>query len=168
MAGDAIRKRLAAVDVVILDVDGVLTDGKVLIDADGRESVRFDIQDGYGIVRAQREGLRFAIISGRDTPAVRARADQLGIEELHLGALDKTTAFADLMSNMQVEAGRIAYIGDDLNDLSVMEQVGIVCAVANARPEVRTKADLVTNASGGNGAVREFIEQVLAARGEHA
>ncbi len=164
MTTPGLEGRLAGIRLVILDVDGVLTDGKVLVDDQGREALRFDIQDGYGIVRAMRRGLLFAIISGRDAAAVDARARQLGIEIVHQGQRDKRQAFQDVLRETAVELEDIAYIGDDLNDLPIMEQVGVVCAVANARPEVKEKAHVVTSARGGDGAVREFLELIMAAR----
>ena len=164
MTGSELQDRLGAIRLVILDVDGVLTDGKVIVDDEGRESLRFDIQDGYGIVRAMREGLLFAIISGREAGAVDARAAQLGIEIVHQGQRDKRQAFQDVLRETAVELEHIGYIGDDLNDLPIMAQVGVVCAVANARPEVKEAADVVTSARGGDGAVREFLDLIMAAR----
>ncbi|MFO7768808.1 MAG: HAD hydrolase family protein [bacterium] len=164
MTGKGLENRLSGVRLIILDVDGVLTDGKVVVDGEGGESLRFDIQDGYGIVRAMREGLLFAIISGRDAAAVDTRAAQLGIEIVHQGQRDKRQAFQDVLRETAVELEHIAYIGDDLNDLPIMAQVGVVCAVANARPQVKEAADVVTSARGGDGAVREFLDLVMAAR----
>ena len=155
---------LSRITVVIFDVDGVLTDGKVYIDHEGRESLRFDIQDGLGFYRGYRYGLRYAIITGRDTPAVASRAGQLRIEQLYQGQIDKQEAYESVKSAFGVEDDEVAFMGDDLNDLSVMQQVGFACAVANARPEVRTVARLVTHARGGDGAVREFLERIIAAK----
>lgn len=165
--GGGMGQGLASIEAIIMDVDGVLTDGKVLVDPDGRESVRFSIHDGYGIVLARREGLKFALLSGRDTPAVRARAAQLGIEELHLGVLDKEAVFDAILGALGTPADRVVYMGDDLNDLKVMARAGTVCAPANARPEVRAVADFVTDARGGDGAVRELIDEILKARNVH-
>ena len=156
---------LSRIEVVIFDVDGVLTDGKVSIDPDGRESLRFDVQDGLGICRGYRAGLRYAIISGRECPAVNVRAGQLRIEQVHQGQKNKQEAFETILSELDVEPVQVAYMGDDLNDLPIMRQVGFSCAVANARPEVRASAGMVTHARGGDGAVREFLERVINARG---
>ena len=158
-------ERLAAIQVVVFDVDGVLTDGKVLIDGQGNETLRFDIQDGLGIVRGRRAGLRYAIITGRNSPAVRVRARQLDITHLQQGQMDKQAALERVMEEMGVAAQDVAFMGDDTNDLSAMARAGFVCAPANARPEVRAAADLVTAAKGGEGAVREFIERIIAAKG---
>ncbi len=156
---------LSRIKLVIFDVDGVLTDGKVLIDEKGNELIRFDIQDGLGIILGYRVGLQYAIISGRDTPAVAERARQMGIELVFQGQTDKQEAFEAVCRSSGVEPHEIAYIGDDVNDLPIMEQVGFSCAVGNARSEVKAKASMITHASGGEGAVREFLELVIAAKG---
>ena len=160
-----INDALSRIKLVIFDVDGVLTDGKVLIDEKGKELLRFDIQDGLGMIRGYRVGLQYAIISGRSTPAVEARASQMMIEHVYQGQRDKRQAFATICEELDVEPHEVAYIGDDLNDLPIMEQVGFACAVANARPEVKAMAAMVTHSAGGDGAVREFLELVIAARG---
>lgn len=160
-----INAALSRIRVVVFDVDGVLTDGKVLIDGEGNESLRFDVQDGLGVYRGYRVGLQYAIITGRETPAVDARAKQLQIEQVYQGRTDKQEAFEAIKEQLGVEAQEIAYMGDDLNDLPIMEQVGFSCAVANALPEVRAKATLVTHARGGDGAVREFLERIISAKG---
>jgi len=157
--------RLARIELVIFDVDGVLTDGSVLVGPDGRESVRFNIQDGYGVFRGYRVGLRYAIISGRQCEAVEHRARALQITQVHQDQSFKQEAFEAVLTESGLEASRVAYIGDDLNDLPIMEQVGVSCAVANARQEVRAIADIVTEARGGEGAVRELLERIIAAKG---
>jgi 3-deoxy-D-manno-octulosonate 8-phosphate phosphatase (KDO 8-P phosphatase) len=160
-----ISDRLAAIELVIFDVDGVLTDGKTIVDFEGREALRFDVQDGYGIFRGYRAGLMYAIITGRSIRAVEHRARDLRIEWVYLGQKIKRDAFADLVEKSGIDPAAMAYVGDDLNDLEVMEQVGVSCAVANARSEVKENADIVTEARGGYGAVREFLEMIIAARG---
>jgi len=160
----AINASLSNVKVVIFDVDGVLTDGKVIVDAQGGESLRFDIQDGLGFYRGYRYGLQYAIITGRDTPAVAARAAQLRIEQIYQGQVNKQEAYEMVKKAYGVTDDEVAYMGDDVNDLPVMQQVGFACAVANARPEIRTLAHLVTHARGGDGAVREFLERIIAAK----
>jgi len=165
MSDKDLDTRLAGIELVIFDVDGVLTDGKVWIDTEGRESIRFNIQDGYGVFRGYRAGLQYAIISGRQCEAVEHRARALQITQVHQGQLFKQEAFKAVLAESGVGAGRVAYVGDDLNDLPVMEQVGVSCAVANARKEVREAADIVTEARGGEGAVREFLELIIEAKG---
>jgi len=157
--------RLAQIELVIFDVDGVLTDGSVLVGPDGGESVRFNIQDGYGVFRGYRVGLRYAIISGRQCEAIEHRARALQITQVHQGQSFKQEAFGAVLTESGLEANRVAYIGDDLNDLPIMEQVGVSCAVANARQEVKAIADIVTDARGGEGAVRELLERIIAAKG---
>ena len=160
-----IHDRLVAIEMVIFDVDGVLTDGTTIVDSEGREALRFDVQDGYGMFRGYRAGLTYAIITGRSIKAVEHRARDLRIERLYLGQKIKQEAFADLVEKSGIDTSAMAYVGDDLNDIKVMEQVGVSCAVANARPEVKEIADVVTDARGGYGAVREFLEMIIAARG---
>lgn len=161
------ERRLAAIQVVVFDADGVLTDGKVLIDGQGNETLRFDIKDGQGLVRGRASGLRYAIITGRNSPAVRVRARQLEITHIQQGQTDKSAAIERVMEDLGVDAGAMAYMGDDVNDLPAMSRVGFVCAPADARPEVLEVADLVTGAPGGDGAVREFIERIIAAKEGH-
>ncbi len=157
--------RLAGIELVIFDVDGVMTDGTVWVSVDGRESIRFNIQDAYGVFRGYRVGLQYAIISGRECEAVEHRARVLRITQVHQGQSFKQEAFEKVLSETGLETEQIAYMGDDLNDLSIMEQVGVACSVANGRPEVREAADLVTQERGGEGAVREFLEMIISAKG---
>ena len=158
-------ERLAGIELVIFDVDGVMTDGTVWVDVDGRESIRFNIQDAYGVFRGYRVGLQYAIISGRECEAVEHRARVLRITQVYQGQKFKQEAFEKVLSETGFEAEQIAYMGDDLNDLPIMEQVGVACSVANGRPEVREAADLVTEVRGGEGAVREFLEMIISAKG---
>ena len=160
-----IHDRLVAIEMVIFDVDGVLTDGTTIVDSEGKEALRFDVQDGYGMFRGYRAGLTYAIITGRSLKAVEHRARGLRIERVYLGQKIKQEAFADLVEQSGLDPSAMAYMGDDLNDIKVMEQVGVSCAVANARPEVKEIADVVTDARGGYGAAREFLEMIIAARG---
>jgi 3-deoxy-D-manno-octulosonate 8-phosphate phosphatase (KDO 8-P phosphatase) len=162
--GADLEQRLAALRVVVFDVDGVLTDGSVSVDAQGGETLRFDVQDGLGIVRGRQVGLEYAIISGREAPAVTARAGRLGIGHVQQGRFDKSEAIARVFTDLAVDPSAVAFMGDDVNDLPAMERVGLVCAPANARPEVKEAADLVTAAAGGRGAVREFLERIIAAK----
>jgi 3-deoxy-D-manno-octulosonate 8-phosphate phosphatase (KDO 8-P phosphatase) len=158
-------RRLADIQVVVFDVDGVMTDGKVYIDGQGNETLCFDIQDGLGVVRGRAVGLRYAVITGRNSQAVRIRARQLDITHIQQGQTNKTEAIERVLEDLGVASGVVAYMGDDVNDLPAMARVGFVCAPADARPEVLDVADLVTRAKGGNGAVREFIERIIAAKG---
>ncbi len=163
---DAAR-RARRIRFLILDVDGVMTDGGLYYSVDGVELKRFNAQDGYGIVRAREYGLGIGIVSGRETPIVAARARVLGIDEVYQGAVDKVEAMRDIQARYGLADEEIAYIGDDLFDLPLLAVAGLSAAPRNARPEVRRKVDYVTSAPGGDGAVRELIEFILSHRPRH-
>lgn len=154
----------AQVKLVILDVDGVLTDGGITIDSDGRELKRFNVYDGTGIKYLQRCGLQVALLSGRDTEATAIRARQLGIDIVYQGAADKLEVLEEIKRRTGTRESEIAYMGDDLLDLPVMRRIGYPMAPANARPEVRQIAEYVTKVEGGHGAVREAAEHLLRAQ----
>jgi 3-deoxy-D-manno-octulosonate 8-phosphate phosphatase (KDO 8-P phosphatase) len=160
-----IQSRLEAIELVIFDADGVLTDGSIWLGDDGREMLRFSVLDGYGIFRGYRVGLTYAIITGRTSEALLIRANRLEIDRVYRGQTIKQGAFDEIVADSDLHPRQIAFVGDDLNDLPIMRQVGISCAVANARDEVRAEADIVTTARGGEGAVREFLEMIIAAKG---
>lgn len=160
-------KRARRIKYLILDVDGVMTDGGLYYSADGVELKRFNAQDGYGIVRARECGLGIGIISGRETPIVAARARVLGIDDVYQGAADKVEAMRGIQARYYLKDEEIAYIGDDLFDLPLLGAVGLSAAPKNARPEVRRKVHYVTSAAGGEGAVRELIDFLLAHRSRH-
>ena len=147
--------------MLAMDVDGVLTDGSIIVHADGSESKRFHVHDGGWIRIWRRLGLKTAVITGRQCPAVGHRMVDLGIEYVYQKALVKVEVFDKLLAESQVAAENIAYIGDDVFDLPVMRRVGFSAAVPEAISEVRDAADYVTTRSGGNGAVGEFIGYLL-------
>ena len=152
--------------MVVMDVDGVLTDGRVhLIEGIG-ELKQFHVHDGTGIKYLHRAGLRTALISGRQSSAVEMRAKELGIEDVCQGVKVKMKALEDLLARRKLDPKELCFIGDDLPDLPVMRRVGVSVAPANARPEVRQAAHIVTRAAGGEGAVREFAEMLLRAQGK--
>lgn len=153
--------RFAHIKALVLDVDGVLTDGGLIYLEQGEAAVRFDIQDGLGIVVARNVGLEVAIISGRASAALTRRAQELGITELYQGINNKAQTFRELAQRRGWSFPEIAYMGDDLNDLPVMNLAGAVIAPANAAAEVKAVAHYITTASGGNGAVREAIQKIL-------
>ena len=159
-------EKARAVRLVVMDVDGVLTDGKAFYGGDGSKGLCFDVHDGAGIRWLQRGGIATAIISGRELEAVRARAEDLGIQEILLGAWMKLPAYEEVLQRTGVQDREVCCVGDDLMDLPLMRRAGLSVAVANARPEVRQAADMVTDASGGNGAVREIVEFILKAQGK--
>ena len=157
--------KAAAITLLLFDVDGVLTDGKILLDADGRESKRFDIKDGTAIVWAQRLGLTVGLLSARSSAATSQRAAQLGITLVHQGVASKLDAYEHILSNLRLEDGRVAYMGDDVLDLPVLERVGLSAAPADAAQDVQTRVHWVSHAKGGDGAARALIEFVLRAQG---
>ncbi len=151
-----------SIRLLISDVDGVLTDGSVWLDGAGNEIKRFHIHDGLGIKRLQQQGIIFAIISGRDCPAVTKRMQMLNVQHVYQGCgHDKIPALEHLLNQVQLPASAAAYVGDDLPDIAVMQRVGFGIAVANAVAEVKAQADWVTTLPGGQGAIREVCEHVL-------
>ena len=157
---------LENIKLLIMDVDGVLTDGGIVINEDGTESKRFNVQDGHGIKMLQRAGYKTAIISGSDTKVTTLRASQLGIEYVHQNCLQKLPAFEKLLAETGLNADETAYIGDDVLDIPLVKRAGLGIAVANAVDELKQHADFVTKKSGGDGAVREVVEYLLKATGK--
>ena len=161
-------ERASAVRLAIFDVDGVLTDGTLWIGPQGEMFKPFNIHDGHGIKMLQREGIDTAILSGRSSEAVTRRAGELAIRRVVQGAEDKLAAFGKLAAEAGVGPEACAFVGDDLPDLAVMRACGFAVAVANAVEEVKAVSHYVTLAPGGHGAVREFCELVIRARGQLA
>jgi 3-deoxy-D-manno-octulosonate 8-phosphate phosphatase (KDO 8-P phosphatase) len=157
---------LEAVKAVVLDVDGVLTDGGIYYDPTGREIKRFHVADGLGMELLRHAGIRVVILSGRVAEAITRRAAELRVTDCYQGVRDKKTQIEKLRQQWQMKAEEILYVGDDLNDLPAFEAVGVRVAVANAAPELKERAHYITQATGGNGAVREVCEWLLKARGE--
>jgi 3-deoxy-D-manno-octulosonate 8-phosphate phosphatase (KDO 8-P phosphatase) len=160
-------KQTSLSDIVMLamDVDGVLTDGTVILHHDGTESKRFSLVDGHGVKMWQRAGLQMAWISGRGSEATRRRAEQLGVSLVFEDVKVKLPTFEEVLGKAGLEARQAAYIGDDLLDIPVIRRAGLGVAVANAVDEVKEHADYVTKTPGGNGAVREVIEYILKGSG---
>jgi 3-deoxy-D-manno-octulosonate 8-phosphate phosphatase (KDO 8-P phosphatase) len=156
----------AKVKLILLDVDGVLTNGKILLHADGSESKQFDIRDGTGIVLAQRAGLRVGLLSARQAAATTERAAQLRIPLVRQGATDKLAVYDEILREEHLTDADVAYMGDDLLDLPVLARVGFAAAPADAVPEVRARARWVSGSDGGDGAVRELTEVILRAQGK--
>ena len=159
-----LRSRLAAIDVVVLDVDGVLTDGGLWYAGGGELMKRFDVRDGLGIRLLQHAGLEVVFLSGGRGGATEVRAQQLGIRHCLVGAKDKPVALAGLQEQLAVSAERMLFVGDDLNDLAVCGAVGLLVATADAAMPLRRRADAVLRRQGGDGAVRELAERLLRAR----
>lgn len=159
------RSRLQSIRCLLLDVDGVLTDGKLYFDAQGREGKVFDVQDGHGLALARRAGLLVGFITGRPTTATKRRARELHVDILVQGPIDKGQAVARIQKRYRLRTEELCFVGDDLLDLPALTRVGWAVAVANAVPEVKRAADYVTRRAGGQGAVREVVEKLLKARG---
>jgi 3-deoxy-D-manno-octulosonate 8-phosphate phosphatase (KDO 8-P phosphatase) len=164
-----VRARAARVKLLLMDVDGVMTDGRLfnVPGADGKmaETKGFDSQDGIALQWLNWHGIRTGLISGRDSPATTERARQTRMSYVYQGHIEKIPILEEILADAKVDPDEVAYIGDDLTDIVVMNRVGLAVATRNARPEVKAKAHYVTEAEGGRGAVREVAETILEARG---
>ena len=160
----ALAARAARIRLLVLDVDGVLTDGGLLYGAGGEELKRFHVHDGLAVVAARRLGLEVAVISGRESAALAQRLKELGVTEVQQRVDDKVPALASLTARLGVRPAQVAVMGDDLPDLPLMRLAGLALAPANAVAEVRAAAHWVSRRAGGAGAVREAIEVLLRAR----
>jgi len=165
-----VRESARRVRLLLLDVDGVLTDGRIFfVPHPGGglvESKAFDVADGTGIVLARRAGLPAGVISGRRSPVVTERATELGMEEIHLGVADKVQTLDEILVRRAIPAEHVAFVGDEVVDLGVMRRVGFPVAVGSASRDVTGQALYVTAARGGRGAVREVIELILRSQGK--
>ena len=160
-----LRSQLRSIQLLVLDVDGVLTDGGLWFDAEGQLSKRFDVRDGLGIRLLQQAGIDIAFLSGGQGGATEVRARQLGINHCLVGIKDKPAALTALQNHVGVSIDQTAFMGDDLNDLAVRPVVGLLFAPADACRPVRQGADAVLDRRGGHGAVRELAERILQGRG---
>ena len=149
------------IKLLAMDVDGVLTDGVIVVHHDGSESKNFHVHDGAWIRIWKRMGLKTAVITGRECPAVQCRAQDLEIDYIYQKAWDKKDVLHQLIEASQIPAAQIAYIGDDVFDLPVIQRVGFSASVADANPEIRRSVNYVTRAAGGRGAVAELIRHLL-------
>jgi len=163
---DALNGKIAGIRLVIFDVDGVLTDGRIVYDNNGVESKSFDVKDGHGIKLLMRAGIDCAIVTARESKVVDLRAQNLGITLVYQGRKDKLGAFEEIMKKTGLAPAEIAYVGDDIIDLPVIKRAGFSVAVADAVSEVRERVDHVTVRPGGRGAVREVAELILKAQGK--
>jgi 3-deoxy-D-manno-octulosonate 8-phosphate phosphatase (KDO 8-P phosphatase) len=166
MKDEALAARCRRLRLVLTDVDGVLTDGTILLLPDGQEAKSFHIRDGLGIVLAHQAGLRTGLLSGRRSPVVERRAQELGMAVVRQGVSDKGAALREILAAEGLASHEVAYMGDDVNDLPVIGEVGLSAAPADAPLEVRAQAFMVTEARGGQGCLREFLEAILRARGD--
>ncbi len=158
-------KRASNIKILIMDVDGVMTDGRIIVDNNGIESKRFDVKDGHGIKMLIRAGIKTAIITGRKSKVVKYRAKELGIHHIHQGAKDKAKSIDILLKDANLPNDVAAYIGDDLIDIPAMKKVGLTFAVSDSVKEVLNQAHIITKNRGGRGAVREVCEYILKNQG---
>jgi 3-deoxy-D-manno-octulosonate 8-phosphate phosphatase (KDO 8-P phosphatase) len=165
VTADSLAAKAARVKLLLFDVDGVMTDGAVLIHGDGTESKRFHIRDGIAMVWAQRSGLTVGLLSARHSASTSQRAAQLGITLVHQGVASKIDTYDQIVGDMVLTDDQVAYMGDDIVDLAVLGRVGLAAAPADATAEVRGRVDFVSACAGGAGAVRELIELVLRVQG---
>ena len=160
-----IAARAKKIKLVLLDVDGVLTDGTVLMHGDGTESKNFHIRDGAGIVWSMRAGLAIGLLSARESATTIQRATQLGIAIVSQGTTSKATEYTRILREQGLTDGEVAFMGDDILDIPVLRRVGLAAAPADATEEARRHAHWIAAARGGHGAVREFLELILKAQG---
>lgn len=153
------------IKLILLDVDGTLTDGGIYRGNNGEEMKKFNVKDGYSIVNAIKLGIEFGIITGKESNLVKIRANELKIKYLYQGISDKVISLNEILQKTKLTKEEIAYIGDDLNDLHIMDKVGLTGAPKDAVSEILEKVDFVSNKNGGDGAVREFIEFILKKEG---
>jgi 3-deoxy-D-manno-octulosonate 8-phosphate phosphatase (KDO 8-P phosphatase) len=157
----SLRERCAAIELLVVDVDGVLTAGDIIYGDTDLECKRFHVRDGHGLKVWHQAGKRVGIVTGRRSPVVERRAAELGIAFVVQGASDKLPAFCGMLTNAGVAADAVCYVGDDVPDLAPMRTCGLAVAVADACAEVRSAAHYFTHSAGGCGAVRETIELIL-------
>jgi len=162
---DELRAAAGRIKLLSFDVDGVLTDGRIIYADDGREIKAFNVQDGSAIKMLAAEGIEIAILTGRDSPMVARRAGELGIRHLEQGLEDKGPAFQALCDRLGISLNETAHVGDDLADLVLFDLAGFSISVPNGHPAVKARADHITETAGGEGVARELAELVLRARG---
>lgn len=162
----SVKSKVKKIKLLLLDVDGVLTDGGIILDNQGNELKAFHVRDGHGIKMAQRAGIIVGIITGRKSEVVNIRARELGIQEVHQGAHDKISVYDSVIAKYGLRDNEVAYMGDDVVDLDIFKRAGMAVTVADADPAVRPFVDMTTKAAGGRGAVREFINLILKIQGK--
>lgn len=158
-------RKAAEVKAIFFDVDGVLTDGKIIYDEEGREIKQFNVKDGYIIAHLKKAGIITGIITGRESKAVNVRATELKLDFCHQGIIDKYAVYEKLIRFHHLKHRQVSYIGDDINDLPILKACGLSVCPADALDYVKREVDIITRASGGKGVVREISDLVLAAKG---
>ncbi len=159
------EERAKKIKLLIMDVDGVLTDGRIVLDENGNELKFFNVRDGHGIVLLHRIGIETAIITGRQSKIVERRAKELSIPYVYQKVFDKLKVYEELKNRLSLKDEEIAYIGDDVVDIPIMRRVGFSVSVADAHEEVKRVAHYITSKPGGKGAVREVAELIIKAKG---
>lgn len=157
----SIKEKIKKIKILILDVDGIMTDGSIIYNDDGKETKVFDVKDGHGIKMLMRAGISVALITGRKSGVVRHRAKNLGIDMVYQNAVDKVIAFNDILAKTSLKPENAAYMGDELVDIPVLKRAGLSITVPDGVPEVKAVSDYVTKKYGGKGAVREVSELIL-------
>jgi 3-deoxy-D-manno-octulosonate 8-phosphate phosphatase (KDO 8-P phosphatase) len=161
-----LMEKLKKIKMLILDVDGVMTDGRIIMDDGGREIKHFDVRDGHGLKIIQRYGITVVLLTGRKSDVVRHRAHDLGIKDVYQGSLNKKEVLEKIFKKHRLPADALAFLGDDIVDIPVLKRVGFSAAVADALDVVKKSVDYVTKSGGGRGAVRELCELILQAQGK--
>lgn len=161
-----LKKKAKKIKLLILDVDGVLTDGKIILDSTGTETKAFNIHDGHGIRLLHDAGIKVAIITGRQSKVVEIRAGELGITDVYQNARDKKAVYKELLQKCNLKDEDAAFVGDDLIDVPILKSVGLAVAVSNGVDEAKKYAHMITKKAGGEGAVREVIDFIIKAQGK--
>jgi 3-deoxy-D-manno-octulosonate 8-phosphate phosphatase (KDO 8-P phosphatase) len=161
---ERLLEKIRKVKLLILDVDGVMTDGRIIIDDAGQESKQFDVKDGHGLKILMRYNVDVVLLTGRRSHVVEHRAADLGITEVHQGIWNKLEVFREILRRRNLTPEETAYVGDDVVDIPLLKRVGFAVTIADAVPEARQAADYVTRHRGGRGAVREVCEVILKAQ----
>jgi 3-deoxy-D-manno-octulosonate 8-phosphate phosphatase (KDO 8-P phosphatase) len=164
----SLQERCAAIELLVVDVDGVLTEGGIVHGSAGLELKRFHVRDGFGLACWRRAGKRAAIVTGRSSPVVEVRAREIGIDTVIQGAADKLPAYRELLAQVGLAPRQACYVGDDLPDLPPLRDCGLAVAVADAAAEVRAEAHYISRNPGGRAAVREVVELILRCQGRWA
>jgi 3-deoxy-D-manno-octulosonate 8-phosphate phosphatase (KDO 8-P phosphatase) len=166
MITEALQEKIKPVRVLILDVDGVLTDGNIIIDDAGRETKHFNVRDGHGLRMLMRYGVEVVFLTGRTSQVVSHRALDLGINEVYQGVFNKLAVFEEILRKKNIVSAATAFVGDDVVDVPVLRRVGFSATVADASADLKNAVDYVTEQKGGRGAVREICEIILKAQGK--
>jgi 3-deoxy-D-manno-octulosonate 8-phosphate phosphatase (KDO 8-P phosphatase) len=161
-----IKEKLKKIKLLILDVDGVMTDGGIIMDSEGRELKKFNVRDGHGIKVLQRYGIQVAIITGRKSKVVEYRAKDLDIKDVYQKVFNKKEVFEKILVKHKLSSDEAAFLGDDIIDIPVLRRIGFSAAVADAVDVVKKSVDYITKNRGGNGAIRELCDMILQAQGK--